>query len=87
MQHRDGDFVHLRVSAFECCQICNRSVGNILESLIGEVGLVRGHDDIGKCDQSLEHVILDDAFRKIFIEEIGFLFVHVEAEIADVLGL
>ena len=48
---------------------------------------MRGHDDIGKCDQSLEHVILDDAFRKIFIEEIGFLFVHVEAEIADVLGL
>ena len=87
MQHREGDFVHQGVPAFKCCEIGNGGVGNILESSIGEVGLVRGHDDIGKCDQSLEHVILDDAFRKIFIEEIGFLFVHVETEIADVLGL
>jgi hypothetical protein len=30
--------------------------------------LVRGHDDIGKCDQALEHVVLDDALGKVFIE-------------------
>jgi len=48
MQHREGDFVNLGVAALECCQIRHGGVGNILESLIGEVGLVRGHDDIGK---------------------------------------
>jgi hypothetical protein len=50
MQHREGDFVNQGVAALECCQIRHGGVGNILESLIGEVGLVRGHDDIGKGD-------------------------------------
>jgi hypothetical protein len=48
---------------------------------------VRGHDDIGKCDQALEHVVLNDALGKIFIEQVGFLFIDVETEIADLLGL
>ena len=54
---------------------------------ICEVGLVRGHDDVGKCDQALQHIVLDDPLGKIFIEQIGLLFIHVKTEVADLLGL
>jgi hypothetical protein len=82
MQHCESDFVLQGAPAFKCCQIRNGGVANILESSICEVGLVRGHDDVGKCDQALQHIVLDDPLGKIFIEQVGFLFMHVKPEVA-----
>ena len=48
MQHGERDFVHQGVAAFKCCQIGNGGVGNILQSSIGKIGLVRSHNEMPK---------------------------------------
>ena len=44
-------------------------------------------DHVREREQAREHVVLDDPRGKVLEEEVGFLLVHVEAEVADPPGL
>ena len=58
--------------------IGDSGVGDVVQSLLGQEGLVRGDDHIGHSHEPHQLVILDDVAGHILIEQVGFFLVHVQ---------
>ena len=46
-----------------------------------------GDEDVGEGEEAGEDVVLEDLTAEVFKEEVGFFFIDIEAEVAEVAGL
>lgn len=53
------------------------------QRFFGEEGLVARHQDIGKCQQALEDVVVDDLTGKIVEEDARLLLIDIERNTAQ----
>ena len=49
----------------------------------GEEGLVARNQDVVEGKQTHKHVILDDFSGKVFEEQVGFFFIHIQAQVTN----
>lgn len=87
VQHGKCDLVEQGIALSCAVRLATVVFEIFCRAFVGEIGLVRCDDHIRKGDEPLKHVVLDDPFREIFIEEVGFLFIDIKSEVADLFGL
>ena len=68
-------------------EVPDRLGGDRRQRIACEERLVGGDDHVGKRQQPHEGVVLDDRTALVVKEQVGLLFVDVEAEVADVAAL
>ena len=69
---------------FEFCKAVEGGFGDFMESMIGEEGLMSGHEDVGEGEEPGKDVIRKDIGGVIGKEEAGFFLVYIDGESTDV---
>lgn len=78
------DAVGAGALGFEFCKAVEGGFGDFMESMIGEEGLMSGHEDVGEGEEPGKDVIRKDIGGVIGKEEAGFFLVDIDGETADV---
>ena len=62
---------------------CNGGLGDVPKGVMGQKGLVAGHDDVRKGQQTGKRIVADDVGGMILEKQGGLLLVDVDGEEAD----
>jgi hypothetical protein len=72
------------LAGFEVSDVAERDLGDLAERLARQKSLMSGDDDVRKCRQALENVVLDSRQRPVCEKQRAFFLVHVDSEIPKV---
>ena len=74
------------LAGFEVSDVAERDLGDLAERLARQKSLMSGDDDVRKCRQALENVVLDSRQRPVCEKQRAFFLVRVNSDTKGVRG-